>query len=51
VLQRLVEAGLLTRHRVAGAPDTYRLHLLERALARFGEALAVKDGIEQGAAS
>jgi hypothetical protein len=27
VLQRLVEAGLLTRHRVAGAPDTYHLHL------------------------
>jgi hypothetical protein len=26
-LRRLVKAGLLTRHRVAGAPDTYRLHL------------------------
>ena len=26
-LRRLVEVGLLTRHRVAGAPDTYRLHL------------------------
>jgi hypothetical protein len=26
-LRRLVRAGLLTRHRVAGAPDTYRLHL------------------------
>jgi hypothetical protein len=27
VLRRLVEAGLLSRHRVAGVPDTYRLHL------------------------
>jgi hypothetical protein len=27
VLKRLVEAGLLSRHRVAGFPDTYRLHL------------------------
>jgi hypothetical protein len=26
-LRRLVRAGLLSRHRVAGAPDTYRLHL------------------------
>jgi hypothetical protein len=26
-LRRLVEAGLLTRHRVARVPDTYRLHL------------------------
>jgi hypothetical protein len=31
VLQRLVRAGLLTRHRGAGAPDTYRLHLPWRA--------------------
>ena len=27
MLQRLVEAGLLSRHRVAQVPDTYRLHL------------------------
>jgi hypothetical protein len=27
MLQRLVEAGFLSRHRVAGVPDTYRLHL------------------------
>jgi hypothetical protein len=27
LLQRLVFAGLLTRHRVAGAPHVYRLHL------------------------
>jgi hypothetical protein len=27
VLKRLVEAELLSRHRVAGFPDTYRLHL------------------------
>ena len=27
VLRRLVAAGLLSRHRVAGVPDTYRLHL------------------------
>jgi hypothetical protein len=27
VLKRLVEADLLSRHRVAGFPDTYRLHL------------------------
>jgi hypothetical protein len=26
-LRRLVAVGLLSRHRVAGAPDTYRLHL------------------------
>jgi hypothetical protein len=26
-LRRFVRAGLLTRHRVAGVPDTYRLHL------------------------
>src|SRR5215469_11925030 len=26
-LRRLVAIGLLSRHRVAGAPDTYRLHL------------------------
>ena len=26
-LRRLVRSGLLSRHRVAGAPDTYRLHL------------------------
>jgi hypothetical protein len=26
-LRRRVRAGLLSRHRVAGAPDTYRLHL------------------------
>jgi hypothetical protein len=26
-LRSLVRAGLLTRHRIAGAPDTYRLHL------------------------
>ena len=30
-LRRLVAAGLLTRHRVAGAPDIYRLHLPRRA--------------------
>jgi hypothetical protein len=30
-LRRLVEVGLLTQHRVAGAPDTYRLHLPRRA--------------------
>ena len=29
-LRRLVRAGLLTRHRVAGVPDTYRLHLPPR---------------------
>jgi hypothetical protein len=29
-LGRLVAAGLLSRHRVAGAPDTYRRHLLPR---------------------
>ena len=27
MLRRLVEAGLLSRHRVAQEPDTYRLHL------------------------
>ena len=27
MLRRLVEAGFLSRHRVARAPDTYRLHL------------------------
>jgi hypothetical protein len=27
MLRRLVEAGFLSRHRVAGVPDTYRLHL------------------------
>ena len=27
VLKRLVEAGFLSRHRVARFPDTYRLHL------------------------
>jgi len=27
MLRRLVEAGLLSRHRVAQVPDTYRLHL------------------------
>jgi hypothetical protein len=27
LLQRLVFAGLLTRHRVAGAPHVYHLHL------------------------
>ena len=27
MLRRLVEAGFLSRHRVAQAPDTYRLHL------------------------
>ena len=27
VLNRLVEAGFLSRHRVAGFPDTYRLYL------------------------
>jgi hypothetical protein len=27
VLRRFVEAGFLSRHRVARAPDTYRLHL------------------------
>ena len=27
MLRRLVEAGFLSRHRVGGAPDTYRLHL------------------------
>ena len=27
MLRRLVEAGFLSRHRVAGFPDTYRLHL------------------------
>jgi hypothetical protein len=27
VLRRLVEAGFLSRHRVARAPDTYRLRL------------------------
>jgi hypothetical protein len=26
-LKRLVAAGFLSRHRVAGVPDTYRLHL------------------------
>jgi hypothetical protein len=26
-LRRLVEAGFLSRHRVAQVPDTYRLHL------------------------
>jgi hypothetical protein len=27
MLRRLVEAGFLSRHRVARVPDTYRLHL------------------------
>jgi hypothetical protein len=27
MLRRLVAAGFLSRHRVAGVPDTYRLHL------------------------
>ena len=27
MLRRLVEAGFLSRHRVAQVPDTYRLHL------------------------
>jgi hypothetical protein len=27
MLRRLVEARFLSRHRVAGVPDTYRLHL------------------------
>jgi hypothetical protein len=27
MLRRLVEAGFLSRHRVAKVPDTYRLHL------------------------
>jgi hypothetical protein len=27
MLRRLVEAGFLSRHRVGGVPDTYRLHL------------------------
>jgi hypothetical protein len=27
MLRRLVEAGFLSRHRVGGMPDTYRLHL------------------------
>ena len=27
MLQRLVEAGFLSRHRVARVPDSYRLHL------------------------
>jgi len=27
MLRRLVEAGVLSRHRVARVPDTYRLHL------------------------
>ena len=27
MLRRLVEAGFLSRHRVAGVPDTYRLQL------------------------
>ena len=27
MLRRLVEAGLLSRHRVPRVPDTYRLHL------------------------
>jgi hypothetical protein len=27
MLRHLVEAGFLSRHRVAGVPDTYRLHL------------------------
>jgi hypothetical protein len=27
LLRRLVEVGFLSRHRVAGVPDTYRLHL------------------------
>jgi hypothetical protein len=30
-LRRLVRAGLLSRHRVAGVPDTYRLHLQRQA--------------------
>jgi hypothetical protein len=34
MLRRLVEAGFLSRHRVAQVPDTYRLHLPAQVDAR-----------------